>query len=814
MADWCAAAEITLVTDAVGGRQTFYVATHGFSSATSDTPASTAFRELLEDPGGPARSMFSGARVTGPIAIDAGTLKLKNGAGEFDDWPTDYGTAGGTVVVRWGRVGDAYPSAWTLVYRAEIKSLSVDLDYCALGLRNRLYLLDKPVVTDVFAGTGGLEGTGTTSKRKQIAIDEPGYIPLVLLDSVKQLYFVQANASDVRALAGTFPPYYYVFDGGVALTHGGYYTTAADFANGAAPAAGYFKVWAEGWDTTGASAGNAPGPLYVRLGSPPANDLRIATLGYLMNVGDAPTNIRRWKLTDLCNRAGMLDVTPGAMGSRSVNLELGGRLLQGDESYLDVMTDVCKWRHAAVGFTRDDRFFCRELLDPLDTSDPADTVRYVFTEHNAKQYKRTPIPGADAPIWQVSVNAGKTWPCQVANGAPAAVREAMLREPWQTSFTGTSDEVKASNPGAGTAKVDIVGNVFVTKADKQAFVNRYLMLHGGRRDYLQLRCTQVDADTLALELGDKVQVLHARMGCTPARTFRVVRIEPADLVSREPGIVFGLWGGAAGPAASVLGGGSSSGSPGGSGAPGPTSIGTVSMGEFTGTVRSSVSGVLAAGANVDMGQFIQVCYSSVTAVVSPTLQKDPAEWLSALSNGDRTITWTPGGSYFGAAWIRRSIARTGKRYWEFSNDGVGRGAGRGVHIGLMEQADWVTTKYPANCYASTFYGVCNGNFFGMVVGLLTAGSASSNAAYDFNDGDVVGVACDFDTGKVWFSINGAWVSGSPSAGTSPTFTLPSGAYDPYVTMYEESPHVLSLTFNSAPADLAYSAPSGFSQLEV
>ena len=417
----------------------------------------------------------------------------------------------------------------------------VDLDYCALGLRNRLYLLDKPVVTDVFAGTGGLEGTGTTSKRKQIAIDEPGYIPLVLLDSVKQLYFVQANASDVRALAGTFPPDYYVFDGGVALTHGGYYTTAADFANGAAPAAGYFKVWAEGWDTTGASAGNAPGPLYVRLGSPPANDLRIATLGYLMNVGDAPTNIRRWKLTDLCNRAGMLDVTPGAMGSRSVNLELGGRLLQGDESYLDVMTDVCKWRHAAVGFTRDDRFFCRELLDPLDTSDPADTVRYVFTEHNAKQFKRTPIPGADAPIWQVSVNAGKTWPCQVANGAPAAVREAMLREPWQTSFTGTSDEVKASNPGAGTAKVDIVGNVFVTKSDKQAFVNRYLMLHGGRRDYLQLRCTQVDADTLALELGDKVQVLHARMGCTPARTFRVVRIEPADLVSREPGIVFGRW---------------------------------------------------------------------------------------------------------------------------------------------------------------------------------------------------------------------------------------------------------------------------------
>jgi len=795
MADWCAAAEITLVTDAVGGRQTFYVATHGFSSATSDTPASTAFRELLEDPGGPARSMFSGARVTGPIAIDAGTLKLKNGAGEFDDWPTDYGTAGGTVVVRWGRVGDAYPSAWTLVYRAEIKSLSVDLDYCALGLRNRLYLLDKPVVTDVFAGTGGLEGTGTTSKRKQIAIDEPGYIPLVLLDSVKQLYFVQANASDVRALAGTFPPYYYVFDGGVALTHGGYYTTAADFANGAAPAAGYFKVWAEGWDTTGASAGNAPGPLYVRLGSPPANDLRIATLGYLMNVGDAPTNIRRWKLTDLCNRAGMLDVTPGAMGSRSVNLELGGRLLQGDESYLDVMTDVCKWRHAAVGFTRDDRFFCRELLDPLDTSDPADTVRYVFTEHNAKQFKRTPIPGADAPIWQVSVNAGKTWPCQVANGAPAAVREAMLREPWQTSFTGTSDDVKASNPGAGTAKVDIVGNVFVTKSDKQAFVNRYLMLHGGRRDYLQLRCTQVDADTLALELGDKVQVLHARMGCTPARTFRVVRIEPADLVSREPGIVFGLWGGAAGPAASVLGGGSSSGSPGGSGAPGPTSIGTVSMGEFTGTVRSSVSGVLAAGANVDMGQFIQVCYSSVSA--------PPDTWDSAdqtgtwtLTNADLTAQVT---SWPGIASVLGSSGKSsGKRYLEIV---WVTGAAYGT---LVRHDVGITSTRPVGSGGSGADAGAGYRRGGAV--MVNASNVGTVTA--LSDGDVVGLAVDLGTGDVWLSRNGTWTQGDPAAASSPEGTVAtSTTYYPFASA--ESPAATTVDLRTQASQFGYAIPSGF-----
>ena len=86
-------------------------------------------------------------------------------------------------------------------------AISVDAKSVKLKLRSRDYLLDKPVVTATFEGTGGLEGTGNTSTKKRLVFGEPGYIPLVPVDANRLIYFLQANAADVRALAGTAPPY-------------------------------------------------------------------------------------------------------------------------------------------------------------------------------------------------------------------------------------------------------------------------------------------------------------------------------------------------------------------------------------------------------------------------------------------------------------------------------------------------------------------------------------------------------------------------------------------------------------------------------
>lgn len=186
--------------------------------------------------------------------------------------------------------------------------------------------------------------------------------------------------------------------------------------------------------------------------------------------------------------------------------------------------------------------------------------------------------------------------------------------------------------------------------------------------------------------------------------------------------------------------------------------------------------------------------------------------LSALSNGNRTFTYNPIGSNFAAAYVRSVVALTGKRYWEFVNDGPTQ---RGVHIGVIEQAEFTAasgTEYPNNIYGESFWGICNGNFFGMTVGLMTNGTASSNSAYDFAVGDVIGVAVDYDAGKVWFAKNNVWISGDPAVGTLPTFSGLAATLDPFVTFYNASPAVMQVTGNFTTGQFAYAAPSGFSPL--
>ena len=62
---------------------------------------------------------------------------------------------GGTVTVRYGSVGDAYPNAWTTVFTAYAYALVVDFTEVRVLLRDRLFLLDKPIVTGPSPASAG-----------------------------------------------------------------------------------------------------------------------------------------------------------------------------------------------------------------------------------------------------------------------------------------------------------------------------------------------------------------------------------------------------------------------------------------------------------------------------------------------------------------------------------------------------------------------------------------------------------------------------------------------------------------------------------
>ena len=559
---------ITPVVDNIGTRQTFLIGTDGFRTLPTDTPPNTVVAADLVDPGFFKREAFSGARVFGLVRPSVGQVVINNEGGTYDAWD-DYGMAGAVVEVYDGYVGDPFPSGWTKAYKAYAAGLTaaipdqrqqrgaaaaavVDVDRIAISLQSREALLDTPVATAIYTAADTYV-TGTLTKKKPMVFGEPGWVPLVLLEPTLLIYSFQTTAADRRFLYGDGAPLYVPHDGGVPLTYGGFYLTAEDGLDPAqAPAPGSYKVWApNGTDQPAGYYPDSIGPCFIRLGSRPVYDLRIKPLGlYMANQEEGP---RRWTFTDLIQRAGLSDVTPASLAPGSYDKLVGNRRIDGDETVLEVMNDAAAVTFSVFGFDRLDRWYCFDFSDP--DADAAEPVAYVFTEAITRNLRRSPVPGMEQPVYQVNGSAGKTWPGSVAGGASAELQEQVAREPWQDQWTVSSPSVRTANPGAISVDVQFQGNEFASgDAAKLAHGAKFIKLFGGRRRIFSFECTVFDAQTLALEIGQKVQLLRPRFGCSAGRNFRIINVAPNN---KQRTITFVVWGGSAGPDDAVLGGGES-----------------------------------------------------------------------------------------------------------------------------------------------------------------------------------------------------------------------------------------------------------------
>lgn len=202
--------------------------------------------------------------------------------------------------------------------------------------------------------------------------------------------------------------------------------------------------------------------------------------------------------------------------------------------------------------------------------------------------------------------------------------------------------------------------------------------------------------------------------------------------------------------------------------------------------------------------------NNIAIGTTPVLTSDLA---GSISNSGRTFYWVgTASSTFYSAWSRTTVARTGKRYWEVAVNGNTNT--NGYVIGIMAQSNWNGSQlvYSGNPFSDPMYGMTNINYFGGVIGLMTNGTNISDATYNFTAGDVIGIACDFDTGKIWYSKNGIWLSGNPDTGVGQTHNIPNGLFDPYMSVYGRNLNGYQYTANFLPSDFAYSLPLGFSRL--
>lgn len=202
---------------------------------------------------------------------------------------------------------------------------------------------------------------------------------------------------------------------------------------------------------------------------------------------------------------------------------------------------------------------------------------------------------------------------------------------------------------------------------------------------------------------------------------------------------------------------------------------------------------------------------------APYVTLDPNDFniLGVLSNGNLTYTWDWVGS-FGVAYgtFGRS---SGKYYFEVINTVAG-GYGPAIYDNWAFNAGIAQTKNISNDTKvgtdADAWGFSNSN----LTGLGTDSTIVSNSVVteligtsQVPEGGYLGVAVNFDAGKIWFNANGTWVyGGNPAVGTGPSFTFtPNVLSYPAVGAGSYSPYSSS-TINFGASAFAGTIPAGFS----
>lgn len=201
-----------------------------------------------------------------------------------------------------------------------------------------------------------------------------------------------------------------------------------------------------------------------------------------------------------------------------------------------------------------------------------------------------------------------------------------------------------------------------------------------------------------------------------------------------------------------------------------------------------------------MGVVAMMLAQGAAASGSTAVTWNPSDKASlvVLSNGNRTATRT--GATTNQS-VRATLSRSsGKYYFEVRMDTAGAPSNYsmvGVCTSSLSLSNYIGQDSTSVGYEPTGQRYTNG----------------AGAAYGatYTAGNVIGVAVDIDSGKVWYAKDNTWqASGNPAAGTNPAVTLSAGlTLFPALSLYAASTQP-ALTARFKSSDLSYSPPSGFS----
>lgn len=506
------ALEITPAIDADGILQTFYLSTSGFVTEPSDTPANQDFKPVLKQPASIGVSAFASGQTSGSSELQAGDTKIVNVDGAFDGWK-DYGFDGRRVVIRSGEPGEAYPSAWRTIFTGVAASATVGLRDVVIKLKDKAHTLDRPVLTDRFAGTNsgsvGLEG---------FPGDIKGQLKPRLYGLVREISPPPVNFNNQTYRVSDQPvAEIKVYDRGDEITFAGDHATSALLVASTIAGGEFETCLAEGLFRLGAIADNS-----------------LITADVTESSVDADMTVGNY-LQTLALASGLTADEINADDVAQLNFlapYVVGDWIDDDRSFRDEMDRFA----ASVGAWW--AFDTSGVLRMGQLASPSALVDHAFIEADVLLgFERDVADGDGVPVWRVNVRHSRFYTTQTSDvaGSVTDERRGELAQEYRT-FSAEDASVKFQFLNARELNID---SLLADEADAEAVADYLLALHKVRRDLFEVPVKVAAFAEANTGLIRSVNLTHSRFGLAAGRDLIVLGYD-LDLARNR--VTMKLWG--------------------------------------------------------------------------------------------------------------------------------------------------------------------------------------------------------------------------------------------------------------------------------
>lgn len=473
-----------------------FTSTKEFITKSTDALPTQPFFGTLLQPLNFKRSLL-GSDIIGNYIAGTGELDIVNTDGNYDFLIQGFAIDGRAITVKIGRDGDPYDNFYT-IFSGTASDWAVQEDVVKITLVDNSYLLSVPLQTNLYGGTGGIDGTtDLLGKRKPLAYGFVNNVspPLVIPSSL----IYQVNDGQIQAITA-------VYDRGSALTFTADFATETLLAAATIAAGHYSTCLAQG---------------YFRLNSAPVGTITADVSGDKTGGVFASTSsdiVRRIVATSsaIPDPQGIyLPSFANVLAAQPANI---GYWMAPDDTntVADALSNIMGGIGGWAGFRRSGKLEVGIFLSPRSAAAPNMLIDRV----DILQIGREALPTAlTPPPYRFRCAYQHNWTVQTdVAGSVGATRTSFLAQAdrYSNSVNLTS---LINHPFAHDR--DPIKSYFLNQTDAQAESDRLLALYVSAAALFRIK---VGIQPFVIDLGDVVNVTYPRWDLTVGRNLRIVEL--------------------------------------------------------------------------------------------------------------------------------------------------------------------------------------------------------------------------------------------------------------------------------------------------